>query len=108
MQHTVDTDALDGSARAVSDLSVTTNTAREALHSIRVLPGGFAEAAELRTKVEGVVTAYVETLGKVRNSLVELSEALKKVSSSATQTEQNNTAAAQMDPFAGARQELGV
>ncbi|MBO4207306.1 hypothetical protein [Micromonospora echinofusca] len=107
MEHRVDTAAISTSSGAVRDLSVSVNAVRERLHDIRVQPGAFAEANELGVKVTAVVTSYVESLGRVRDSLEKLSEALDTVARNSEQTEQANTEAARTDPFAGVWQDIG-
>lgn len=108
MEHKVDTTALDTSARAVLDLSDSVTTARDHLYQVNVHPGSFEEGVKLQSKVKSSVESYEILLGKVRNSLLELSEALEEVAKGAEQTERSNTDMAREDPFIEVWEEMGT
>src|SRR5262245_20419142 len=104
----VDTGAIDGSVKVVNDIAGNVTTVRNGLHDIKIRPGNFAEATQLRGKVDAGVTAYVVGLGKVRDSLEELSEKLDKASKGFEETEQENDSEAKQDPFASVWEKLGA
>lgn len=104
----VDTGAIDGTVKVVNDVATKVTTVRNGLHDIKVRPGNFAEASQLRGKVDAGVTAYVIGLGKVRDSLEELSETLDKISKGYEDTEEENDKAAKQDPFASVWEEMGA
>lgn len=107
MEQRVNTGELTSGAKAVLDLSSSVNKTRDHLYGVNVHAGGFDEGVKLQSKVKEAVESYELLLGKVRDSLMELSEALEEVAKGAEQTEETNTTMAKENPFSEVWEETG-